>query len=126
MVRKRIPLLVNYALSGQHGGQLIFSENPTVFEFDTPWLKPAGVKGLTKYYQGFLSAANPSSFFSGSLSSTPLSSVSYFTSNRTLSARFPAFSGFNIEDFGGAVVRNDSKQTISIDLTALSLSLIHI
>ncbi|HAT64938.1 MAG TPA: hypothetical protein DCS66_10100, partial [Flavobacteriaceae bacterium] len=120
MVRKRIPLLVNYALSGQHGGQLIFSENPTVFEFDSPWLKSAGVKGLTKYYQAFLSAGNPSDFFSGSLSSTPLSSVNYFATNRVLSARFPAFSGFNVIDFGGNVVQNYSKQTISIDLTALS------
>jgi len=74
MVRKRIPLLVNYALSGQHGGQLIFSENRTVFEFDSPWLKSAGVKGLTKYYQAFLSAGNPSDFFSGSLSSSKFSS----------------------------------------------------
>mgnify|MGYP001451070312 CR=1 FL=1 len=37
----------------------------TSFVFDSPWLKPEGVEGLQKYYQVFLSAANPDTFFSG-------------------------------------------------------------
>ena len=118
-MRRVIPLLVRQdSLSAKN--TIVFTQNPTSFVFDSPWLKSEGEEGLQKYYQVFLSAANPDTFFSGNLSSTPLSSVDYFSENNTLSARFPAFSGFNIKDFGGQVLRNDSTQEIRVNISALS------
>ena len=93
MRRERIPVLAaQTSLSGE--SRLIFSENPDVFIFTSPWLKSAeGQDGLQKYYQVFLSAADTGNFWSdtSTLSTTPLSSVDFFSTNRTLSARFPAF-----------------------------------
>ena len=81
-----------------------------------------GTDGLQKYYQVFLSAADTDNFWSGTstLSSTPLSSVDYFGQNSSLSARFPAFSGYNVIDFGGQVERNDATQQIKVNISALS------
>ena len=122
MMKKRVPLMANAtSLSGE--SRLIYSEDPTSFTFLSPWLKSAeGTDGLQKYYQVFLSAADTDNFWSGTstLSSTPLSSVDYFGLNSSLSARFPAFSGYNVIDFGGQVERNDATQQIKVNISALS------
>ena len=81
-----------------------------------------GTDGLQKYYQVFLSAADTDNFWSGTstLSSTPLSSVDYFGQNSSLSARFPAFSGYNVIDFGGQVERKVNEVGSSLYISLLS------
>ena len=103
--------------------KLIFSEWDPIFLFDAPWIKKQGIQGLQKYYQVYLSAANPSNFFSGSLSTINLSSVNYFSAVSAPSwmvAAYPAFSGFNLKDAGCNILINRENQTIKVDMTPLS------
>ena len=83
--------------------KLVFSEWNPIFIFDAPWLKLQGVQGMQKYYQVYLSAANTSSFFSGSLSTVNLSGVNFFSdvsASDALATTYPEFSGFNVKDAG--------------------------
>jgi hypothetical protein len=113
-----------YQRSGNILNKIIYSEFDPIFIFKSPYIGKQGYRGVpigsTSTYQIFLSASSPSSFLSGSLSSTPLSSVDFSSDIRGLSSSFPAFSAFNVEDFGGTVLYNIPDSSVEVNLGALS------
>jgi hypothetical protein len=104
--------------------KIIYSEFEPIFVFKSPYIGKQGYRGVpigtTSTYQVFLSTSNPSSFLSGSMSATPLSSVDFYSDIRGLSSSFPAFSAFNIEDFGGTALYDVTNSSVEVNLGALS------
>jgi len=94
--------------------RLVYSQFDKVYKFKVPY---DNYKSST--YTVYLSTNDPSSFFSGSLSSTNLYYVDLYSKVKSISASFPSFSGFKVSEFA-EVLQNRNTNTLTVDLGALS------
>ena len=117
---------MNYRILQQNDNtqnRLLYSELKPSFIFKVPFIGKLGYRGVPlntqSTYQVFLSAAE-SSFLEGTLSSTPLSSVDYYSSIRSLSATYPPFNAYNVLDFGSKLFFDIKFSTVQVNLDSIA------